>query len=357
MIVEKDYQSAIEEIHNILDRLSPADDGTITVQGEAGLDKAIKTLSYARNRLKRRMEKMDVRSPLTQKYILDYFYLYLDICSTRGRCRQQLASSKKMKNPNDKGNDGSGKQHWIPSCYINNFSDKNNELSWWTYEDIAAGIKQAPVNHNGPFREIEDHKGSHYPHDTELILADFETDYGVIMEKNRYNLDCAWNHMIISLFFYILSIRTWEQKKKVNPSFEQLINNNFRGAHVYMQNHTISLVDIKELLPPTSRSSKITAFITQDPVLSGTIVGFGEVIIAPYDLQHLIVIKQGFSDNLFKGEQELDWHELLLTFLQTKMEETTTYEDKYIYTDTKSSPFRIMTAEFAEQNPLPNMVK
>lgn len=340
MLIEKDYQNTIEEIHTILDRLSPADDGTITLQGKGDFDKAIETLSYAKNILKRRMEKMDLRSPLTQKYILDYFYLYLDICSARGSCRQMLAHIKKTENPDDKGNDGSGKQHWIPKCYITYFSDENNELSWWTYEDIAAGLQQSPIHHNGPFRELEDHKGSHYPHNTEIILAEFETDYGAVMENHSDNLTCPWNHMVISLFFYILSIRTLEQKRKNYKPFEELINNNFTGAEIYMQNHMIVLVDIKWLLR-LADNSKITTFITQDPAAKYKIEGFGEAIVAPYDLKHLIVVKQGFSEDMFNEEPEIHWRELLLDFLQAKMLETTTYEDKYIYTHPKTSPFRV----------------
>lgn len=353
MLTEKDHQDILSELNKILMRLNPATDGGVILQGKHDLDNALQILAYAKNFLKKKMEKMELQDPLTQKYLLDYFHGYVNISSVKGECRQRLGLIGKLEDPNNRGNDGSGKQHWIPNCYTKHFSDENNNLSWWTYENITAGLNK-PINPNGPFRELEDNKGNHYPHNTELILAEFETDYGVVMDRDRYNLSCPWNHMVVSLFFYLLSVRTLEQKQNAFRPFRELINNDFSGADVYMQNHMIVLIEIKSLLSFINKD--ITTFITQDPATRYEVVGLCEFIVAPYDLKHLIVIKQGFTKDMFKEEPEMDWHQLLLEFLQTKMFATTTYEDKYIYTHPKTSPFRLMTAEFAERNPLPNMI-
>jgi hypothetical protein len=338
LYTKEDHENVIEEINQRMDKIPVElyeDHVIFTFDTKENIDNAFNILAYTKRFLRAEMKKMDLKSPLTQKYISDYFNIYTSISTFRALCRMHLAKLRKQTNPNDNVNDGSGKQHWIPNCYVKHFSDENNELSRWTLWDLELGLA-SPIHPNGPFREIEENKGKHYPPDTELILSEFETDYSEVMTNEKYDVFSPWNHMVITLFFYLLSVRTFEQKRKSYVEFIELTNNDFSGAHKYIVNHSISLLNIDIDL---NASNKAKMFITQDPATRYSVKEEGEIILAPYDSTTLIIIQPGFSSAL-TAEREF----LIKDFLLRKMMDTTTYEDQHIYCHPDGPPFRILPA-------------
>lgn len=125
------------------------------------------------------------------------------------------------------GNDGTGRQHWLPECYIKSFSH-NGMIKRIKKSDLSDEYLRTQKNNKKPrigklvniksddFCESEKNRGKFYNPNYEIFLSKIESDYGSI-DKNVFLNVSLWDFLVLSIFFLILKSRTLEMRETNHP--------------------------------------------------------------------------------------------------------------------------------------------
>lgn len=144
-----------------------------------------------------------------EKYAKDYvLYNFLIGMIEQLKNRQRKIAGDKN------ANDGSGIQHWIPKCYMRNFSTKKNgveEVEVGFYENNVWKSKKVNLDSSEYFCETKGQSGKYYSDKFEIILGKMETDYASVIAGKRIP-ENMWDFLILAIFFSILDLRVDNSK-------------------------------------------------------------------------------------------------------------------------------------------------
>lgn len=161
------------------------------------------------------LPKEDLKT-LVQSYIICNLAL--------GSMESANALNKKKAGENLSGNDGTGRQHWIPECYLKSFAKNgnirklpkdfitNSQSNEYLYSNKKFG-KLVSIK-STEFCEEENNKGKMYDPYYELFLSKIESDFAFISANRSSHrpVENLWDFIVITTFFFVLNSRTKEMK-------------------------------------------------------------------------------------------------------------------------------------------------
>lgn len=120
-------------------------------------------------------------------------------------------------------NDGTNRQHWIPECYLKEFSENGKIRKIDT--DYFHGPSLARTDHNrlisiksSDFCETPQEKGLLYAPLLEITLSKIEGDYSAL-DKSGQPVQNLWDFIVLSVFFLVFHLRTKQQLLWGHPAW------------------------------------------------------------------------------------------------------------------------------------------
>lgn len=177
------------------------------------------------------------------------------------------------------GNDGTGRQHWIPECYLRSFAEngqirkvKKDLISELALGKLEYAKKKKPGSLVGiggvEFCESKSEAGKMYDPHYELFLAKLESDFALI-SKSSHSARSLWDFIVLSSFFLVLRVRTKEMRDSFHPSWmakEALLLDVIPGVASHME---ILSLHPKSIIPESVQKSigkNISFPFTQHPI-------------------------------------------------------------------------------------------
>lgn len=157
--------------------------------------------------------------------IKEYARNYI-LCNLALGCNSQLRASERKRNGEEKANDGTNRQHWIPECYLDAFAPHGQvrKIAKGTLDKLPLG-PLAPESKkknkdigikidvkNFDFCETKYAHGELYDPWFELVLSKIEEDYGQL-EKTSKPVKNLWDFIALTTFFLVFHLRTKEQSQ------------------------------------------------------------------------------------------------------------------------------------------------
>lgn len=192
------------------------------------------------------------------------------------------------------------KQHWIPECFMSNFSingkvRKYNVIEKFYYDELVE------IN-SSEFKNIEQ-KDKIYTDHFEETLSKIETDYvevcKSIFDKGHITV---YDFIVLGAFFSILHVRTKQKINTYGIEPEQLFSSILDGTRIFCLDRNLFIVDIKSLKGSLPFSQNPVIRIGMGPECSYAVaLGFDKLLIfqhANHDMVNISMLLRHILDSL-----------------------------------------------------------